>query len=182
MLIWIKLTRLDEPATTTYKQKHKWIHVEIHFMETYCTKETRSSRWFNLDTPQTLTAQIAKFMGQTWGPPGSCRPQMGPMLAPWTLISGSGWFNVGTVVPTLGQRWTNMLFGSACGYKVYMKQVRHWITYQCLACVLIKYLCHLRQPVQCRAHICDINQGAYDLLMQCSLSVNLLRRGDSYMH
>ena len=32
--------------------------------------------------------QIAKFMGPTWGPPGSCRPQMGPMLAPWTLQSG----------------------------------------------------------------------------------------------
>ena len=31
--------------------------------------------------------QIAKFMGPTWGPPGSCRPQMGPMLAPWTLLS-----------------------------------------------------------------------------------------------
>ena len=25
--------------------------------------------------------QIAKFMGPTWGPPGSCRLQMGPMLA-----------------------------------------------------------------------------------------------------
>ena len=32
--------------------------------------------------------QIAKFMGPTWGPPGSCRPQMGPLLAPWTLLSG----------------------------------------------------------------------------------------------
>ena len=28
------------------------------------------------------------FMGPTWGPSGSCRPQMGPMLAPWTLLSG----------------------------------------------------------------------------------------------
>ena len=28
-------------------------------------------------------------MGSTWGPPGSCRPQMGPMLAPWTLLSGT---------------------------------------------------------------------------------------------
>ena len=27
-------------------------------------------------------------MGPTWGPPGSCRPQMGPMLAPRTLLSG----------------------------------------------------------------------------------------------
>ena len=33
-------------------------------------------------------SQITKFMGPTWGPPGSCRPQMGPMLAPWTLLAG----------------------------------------------------------------------------------------------
>ena len=32
--------------------------------------------------------QITKFMGQTWGPPGSWRPKMGPMLTPWTLLSG----------------------------------------------------------------------------------------------
>ena len=31
---------------------------------------------------QSIIPQIAKFMGPTWGPPGSCRPQMGPMLAP----------------------------------------------------------------------------------------------------
>ena len=35
-----------------------------------------------------MSAQIAKFMGPTWGPPGSCRPQTGPMLAPWTLHLG----------------------------------------------------------------------------------------------
>ena len=35
-----------------------------------------------------LMTKIANFMGPTWGPPGSCRPQMGPMLAPWTLLSG----------------------------------------------------------------------------------------------
>ena len=29
-----------------------------------------------------------RFMGPTWGPPGTCRPQMGPMLAPWTMLSG----------------------------------------------------------------------------------------------
>ena len=33
-------------------------------------------------------SQIAKFMGPTWGPPGSYRPQMGPTLAPRTLLSG----------------------------------------------------------------------------------------------
>ena len=31
---------------------------------------------------------IARFMGSTWGPPGFCRPQMVPMLAPWNLLSG----------------------------------------------------------------------------------------------
>ena len=35
-----------------------------------------------------VTSQIAKFLGPTWGPPGSYRPQMGPMLAPGTLLSG----------------------------------------------------------------------------------------------
>ena len=34
------------------------------------------------------SSQMAKFMGPTWGTPGSCRPQMGPMLAPWTLLTG----------------------------------------------------------------------------------------------
>ena len=24
---------------------------------------------------------LAKFLGPTWGPPGSCRPQMGPIMA-----------------------------------------------------------------------------------------------------
>ena len=33
------------------------------------------------------TTQIAKFMRPTWGPPGTYRSQMGPMLAPWTLLS-----------------------------------------------------------------------------------------------
>ena len=34
-----------------------------------------------------MTTQIAIFVVPTWGPPGTCRPQMGPMLAPWTLLS-----------------------------------------------------------------------------------------------
>ena len=35
-----------------------------------------------------MSTQIARFMWPTWGPPGSCRPQVGPLLAPWTLLSG----------------------------------------------------------------------------------------------
>ena len=36
----------------------------------------------------TITSHVARFMGPTWVPPGSYQPQMGPMLAPWTLLSG----------------------------------------------------------------------------------------------
>ena len=32
---------------------------------------------------------IARFMGPTWGPSGADRTQVGPMLVPWTLLSGS---------------------------------------------------------------------------------------------
>ena len=35
-----------------------------------------------------LATEIAKFMGPTWGPPGTSRPQIGSMLALWTLLSG----------------------------------------------------------------------------------------------
>ena len=38
------------------------------------------------DSVKNITQEFA--MGPTWGPPGSWRPQMGPMLAPWTLLSG----------------------------------------------------------------------------------------------
>ena len=31
---------------------------------------------------------IARFMGPTWGPSGDDSTQVGPMLAPWTLLSG----------------------------------------------------------------------------------------------
>ena len=31
---------------------------------------------------------IARFMGPTWGPSGADGTQVGPMLAPWTLLSG----------------------------------------------------------------------------------------------
>ena len=32
---------------------------------------------------------IARFMGPTWGPSGADRTQVGPMLAPWSLLSGA---------------------------------------------------------------------------------------------
>ena len=34
------------------------------------------------------TTLIARFMWPTWGPSAADRTQMGPMLVPWTLLSG----------------------------------------------------------------------------------------------
>ena len=43
--------------------------------------------------PWLLISQIARIVGPTWDPPGSCRPQMGPMLAPWILLSGMFYYS-----------------------------------------------------------------------------------------
>ena len=51
--------------------------------------------------------RIAKFMGPTWGPPGSCRPQMGPMLAPWNLLSGWALKDYSVYVPS---QWETTLW------------------------------------------------------------------------
>ena len=36
-----------------------------------------------------LQSLLARFMGPTWGPSGADRTQVDPMLAPWTLLSGT---------------------------------------------------------------------------------------------
>ena len=51
----------------------------------YINELYKLTGWVVISLPL-LTSQIAKFMVPTRGPPGSCRPQMGPMLAPWTLL------------------------------------------------------------------------------------------------
>ena len=42
----------------------------------------------NLNSFGAEISLIARFMGPTWGPSVSCWSQMGPMLAPWTFLSG----------------------------------------------------------------------------------------------
>ena len=56
--------------------------------------------WWNMGNvfvllPLKNAALIARFMGPTWGPSGADRTQVGPMLAPWTLLSGCGWVEHG---------------------------------------------------------------------------------------
>ena len=65
-----------------------------------------------------VPSQIAKFMGPTWGPPGSCRPQMGPTLAPWTLLSGiTSMAYCKTAVTSLLMHWSyySLELSHTCG-------------------------------------------------------------------
>ena len=48
----------------------------------------------HIQTFSSKLTQIAKFMGPTWGPPGSRRPQIGPMLVPRTLLSRDAYSDI----------------------------------------------------------------------------------------
>ena len=59
-----------------------WDRGRIHCLQ-ILHQQSAQPRW-----KHSLYSQIAKFMGPICGPPVSSRPQMGPMLAPWTMLSG----------------------------------------------------------------------------------------------
>ena len=63
-------------------------HVQSWKMRKKIAKICHYNEFRGIPRTSWIVTQIAKFMGPTWGPPGSCRPQMGPMLASWTLLSG----------------------------------------------------------------------------------------------
>ena len=71
-----------------------FVVAELIIVNTMCTSKIWDTCviskpvWFPEKLSWQHLTQIAKFTGPTWGPPGSCRPQMGPMLAPKTLLSG----------------------------------------------------------------------------------------------
>ena len=62
----------------------------IQYIQDGCLNTSISTQYsVHGNSWQMADPQITKFMGPTWGPPGSCRPQMGLMLAPITLLSVS---------------------------------------------------------------------------------------------
>ena len=74
--VWIKLFYLK---ISTDREINEWSFIKQPLVLWYVSSHSQSI-W--------QLTQIAKFMGPTWDQPGSCRPQVGPMLAPWTLLSG----------------------------------------------------------------------------------------------
>ena len=88
----------------------------------------------------TKATQIARVMGPTWGSPGSCRPQMGPILAPWTLLSGntlcdnySSTYNTGRILARAQER-IDRCKNLSC---VFCKQMGH-----ILVCLFWHRLCN----------------------------------------
>ena len=69
-------------ATLMFLKVYPWLSTYVS-MQPDGDELWHKCLWFGAST-----SQIARFVWPTWGPPGSCRPQVGPMLAPWTLLSG----------------------------------------------------------------------------------------------
>ena len=64
--------------TNTIETLNTFLHVSL-----CANKWTRITKVF-----MKSCSPIARFMEQTWGPSGADRTQVGPMLAPWTLLPG----------------------------------------------------------------------------------------------
>ena len=86
-------TRLRVPSVQTHLPRNTqmkiwnqfWINVNVTFKEWKRILVEGKYKWKELDKKTIL---IARFMGPTWGTSGADRAQVGPMLAPWTLLSG----------------------------------------------------------------------------------------------
>ena len=61
-----------------------WFYFTLNYLISRSKMLRMGSMWQHFKTPL-----IAGFMGPTWGPAGADRTQVGPMLAPWTLLSGT---------------------------------------------------------------------------------------------
>ena len=53
-----------------------------------CTTPWKGSNDRDRHIFEVILFPIARFMGPIWGPSGADRTQVGPRLAPWTLLSG----------------------------------------------------------------------------------------------
>ena len=87
--IWIHLGVI--PTTTgcpTHKSYNTGPPTVTLVRSLYRTRVVQ--RWkHNIVYSSNKATKIAKFMGPTWCPPGSCRPQIGPMLAHEPCFQGS---------------------------------------------------------------------------------------------
>ena len=80
-----------------FHSKYKIFHSQKCFWKCHLYHVGHFIRWQSLTDstrspppppPPPPPPQLTRFMGPTWGRPGACRPQMEPMLASWSLLSG----------------------------------------------------------------------------------------------
>ena len=97
--IWHPIMTWDNNGNSC--QKPSWKINKIYIIKSHscfsCSKEFQHPRSWTLEQVRTATyyhdndlahwALITRLVWPTWGPPGSCRSQVGPMLAPWTMLS-----------------------------------------------------------------------------------------------
>ena len=129
----------------------------IHMME--CASIWRCC-FASIGIPIVEITQIAKFMGPTWGPPGSCRPQMGPKLAPWTLLSGK------TILRPFYLH--NGISYTGKTTSLYWVRSFHYTIYPWLMNFVLFWLCILVSTDSCDScnQFTQIPQGCFDILGQ----------------
>ena len=84
-----KITTLSTPNPTwkkLYGSISEFTWTQFLWCDIICLIAMATISHFN--SGLSMINHVAKFTGPTWGPPGSSRPQMGPMLAPRTLLWG----------------------------------------------------------------------------------------------
>ena len=80
----IEFTTLSSQQQNTVETEFNFQAIPELFPSYICSLEVATFEWLIC---LVVHSQIAKFTWTTCGPPGSCRPQVGPMWAPWTLLS-----------------------------------------------------------------------------------------------
>ena len=85
--------RRKEAYTLSYSMK-SFVVVNNSTVKLLICKYVMSRKTHSGITRSYVSIQITLFVGPTWGPPGSCRPQMGSVLATGVLLSGYERFRV----------------------------------------------------------------------------------------
>ena len=92
---WFKIVVISSSEQCFNKTKTlKWSRHQSDVTLKVDTVNTGSGNGLVLNRIQAVTwtsgdsRKPCQITGPPWGPSGSCRPQMDPMLVPWTLLSG----------------------------------------------------------------------------------------------
>ena len=88
----MKRCGIRSPHTIKYCMLHAIeMYLIVFMMNKSLSKsksKSKSQRWQGSSQSMLLVSLIARFLGPTWDPFGAGRTQVGPMLTPWTLLSG----------------------------------------------------------------------------------------------